>query len=107
MNNTQLHVDTEAMATCISNIQTAISSMEEAINSYSTSADALGNSSFRGTVEENLQGIKTSYTNLIPKLEEIANAINSVKAEYIDRATAISGQAQGSGTPGGPTAQIN
>lgn len=85
------HVDTEAMATNIDTITQAITSAKEAIETYSASADSLGESDARPSVEANLKHIKDSYTeNLIPLLEQLEKDVTAVKEEYVTRSASIS-----------------
>ena len=76
------YVDTERMGEILTAMSERINSMEETINAYEPIADSLGKSSFRGKVEENLSDVKSSYTQMIPAIEEFRDFINKVVEAY-------------------------
>lgn len=88
--NQATYVDIEGMSTTLEEILTTISTLEEHINTYNTDAtESLGESSFKASVESNLEGIKNQYLTIIPKLKEMKTKIEEVKNEYNIRATKV------------------
>lgn len=80
--NTGDYVDTERMGEILTKMSECINSMEGAINAYKPTADSLGKSSFRGKVEENLNDVKSSYTQIMPEIERLRDFINNVVEAY-------------------------
>lgn len=84
------YVDTEAVAAKLTLINEKIAQAMIDIDSYNTSAESLGKSSFRGNIEAEFDATKQSYkTKLIPNLEEIQKNIEPVMKEYNERAAAL------------------
>lgn len=80
--NSGEYVDTEQMGEILTKMSEYINSIEEAINNYDPIADSLGSSSFRGKVEENLSDVKSSYTGMMPELENLRDFIDKVVKTY-------------------------
>lgn len=84
-------VDIEGMNSTLSDMLSNINALKGHIDDYNPDASvSLGESSFRPTIEGNLQKIKDSYLEMVPKLEEIQKKIDEIKEEYITRAMAVS-----------------
>ena len=83
-------VDTARMAATLSIIESNVNEIKTAIDNYSAKAPSLGESSFLGTVEGNLNKIKNTYTEAFnPSLDAILENINKVKEEYDLRTTNV------------------
>ena len=84
------NIDTDKMGEIISNIETAIKSVKDAINNYSNKAPSLEGSSFVGTIETKLENIRSSYDQAInPTLNTMLQKIGEVRSEYDLRSTNI------------------
>ena len=81
------YVNVDEMSATLSDMLSHINQLKLHIDNYNTDASfSLGESSFRPTVESNLEGIKNSYLAIIPELEKMEQKINEVMTEYNLRA---------------------
>ena len=84
------YVDTVRMAATLNIIESNVKEIKTAIDNYSAKAPSLGESSFLGTVESNLNKIKNTYVEAFnPSLDAILENISKVKEEYDLRSTNV------------------
>ena len=90
------YVNVDEMSKTLSDMLSHINQLKLHIDNYNTDASSsLGESSFRPTVESNLEGIKKSYQAIIPELQSMEQKINEVMEEYNLRASKIEGTGTG------------
>ncbi len=83
-------VDTARMAAVLNIMESNVKEIKSAIDNYSAKSPSLGESSFLGTVEGNLNKIKNTYAESFnPSLDAILENINKVKEEYDLRSTNV------------------
>lgn len=98
------YVNVGEMSRVLEEMLGTINALNGHIESYNTDASkSLGESSFRPTIESNLEGIKAEYQAMVPELEKIKTKIEEIKNEYVSRAGKIEGTGQqGSTTMSAP-----
>ncbi len=88
--NNNISVDTSAIDTCLANVRTAVKAIETAIDNYDNSADSLGDSSFKPTIEANLYKIKGMYKEPLElAVPPFIEKIQEIKQEYENRVAKI------------------